>query len=229
MFYQPGITPHNLPRDPFKASVVPRPIGWISTKNRDGTDNLAPYSQFNNLTFDPPMVMFSANQTDKETRKDTVVNAEREGEFVWNLATWATREAVNISSEQVPYGQDEFELAGLTKQKAEIVKAAMVKESPVKFECKYHSTVRIPGNPPMGTVDIVIATVIGIHIEDSVLTDGKIDIRKTKPIARCGYYEYACIEDTFEMIIPGNGKVLYGLEGSIEKNAEEHKKGKESS
>lgn len=161
------------------------------------------------------MVMFSANQTDAGTRKDSVVNAEREGEFVWNLATWATREAVNISSEQVPYGQDEFKLAGLTKEKAEIVKAAMVRESPVKFECKYHSTIRIPGNPPMGTVDIIIATVIGIHIEDEVLTDGKIDIRKTKPIARCGYYEYACIEDTFEMIIPGNKNVLYGLEGSV--------------
>lgn len=104
------------------------------------------------------MVMFSANQTDAGTRKDSVVNAEREGEFVWNLATWATREAVNISSEQVPYGQDEFKLAGLTKEKAEILKAAMVRESPVKFECKYHSTIRIPGNPPMGTVDVSFPT-----------------------------------------------------------------------
>ncbi|KAJ5248602.1 hypothetical protein N7468_000053 [Penicillium chermesinum] len=214
MFYRPGVTEHNLPHDPFKACVVPRPIGWISTKNQHGQANLAPYSQFNNLTFDPPLC-----DTVECTRKDTVVNAEQTGRFVWNLATWALREAVNISAEQVPYGVDEFERAAVTKEPATLMDVPMVQESPVKFECEYYSTIRLPGSPPMGTVDIVIGKVVAIHISDEVLTDGLLDIRKTKPIARCGYYQYAVIQDTFDMRIPGMSEdVLYGLEGSMKKN-----------
>ncbi|CAI7580597.1 uncharacterized protein N7487_011026 [Penicillium crustosum] len=221
MFYQPGVTEHNLPHDPFKACVVPRPIGWISTQNKEGQANLAPYSQFNNLTFDPPYVMFSSNQTVNGTRKDTVVNAEQTGRFVWNLATWDLREAVNISAEQVPYGVDEFERAKVTKESATLMDIPMVKESPVKFECEYHSTVRLPGNPPMGTVDVVIGRVIAVHIKDEVLTDGILDIKKTKPIARCGYYQYTVVTETFDMVIPGMSEdVLYGLEGSAKRNRE---------
>ena len=159
--------------------------------------------------------MFSSNQTVTGTRKDTVVNAEQTERFVWNLATWDLREAVNISAEQVPYGVDEFERAKVTKEPATLMDVPMVKESPVKFECVYHSTVRLPGNPPMGTVDVVIGRVVAVHIKDEVLTDGLLDIRKTKPIARCGYYQYTVVQDTFEMVIPGmSDDVLYGLEGS---------------
>jgi flavin reductase (DIM6/NTAB) family NADH-FMN oxidoreductase RutF len=201
--------------------VVPRPIGWISTQNKEGQANLAPYSQFNNLTFDPPYVMFSSNQTVNGTRKDTVVNAEQTGRFVWNLATWDLREAVNISAEQVPYGVDEFERAKVTKEPAILMDVPMVRESPVKFECEYHSTVRLPGNPPMGTVDVVIGRVIAVHIKDEVLTDGILDIKKTKPIARCGYYQYTVVTETFDMVIPGMSEdVLYGLEGSAKRNRE---------
>ncbi|KAJ5298059.1 hypothetical protein PENANT_c039G03995 [Penicillium antarcticum] len=221
MFYQPGVTEHNLPHDPFKACVVPRPIGWISTQNKQGQANLAPYSQFNNLTFDPPYVMFSSNQTVEGTRKDTVINAEQTGQFVWNLATWDLREAVNISAEQVPYGVDEFERAKVTKEQATLMDVPMVQESPVKFECEYHSTVRLPGNPPMGTVDVVIGRVIAVHIKDEVLTDGILDIKKTQPIARCGYYQYTVVKETFDMVIPGMSEdVLYGLEGSAKRNKE---------
>ena len=201
--------------------MVPRPIGWISTQNQHGQSNLAPYSQFNNLTFDPPYVMFSANQTVANERKDTVLNAESTGRFVWNLATYDLREAVNITAEQVPYGEDEFARAGLGKQPASLMNVPMVRESPVKFECEYHTTIRLPGNPPMGTVDVVIGKVVGVHVDDAVLTEGKLDVRKTRPIARCGYYEYAVVEDTFDMVIPGNSKdTLYGLEGSASQNTE---------
>ncbi|GAA6020327.1 hypothetical protein JCM10207_003229 [Rhodosporidiobolus poonsookiae] len=219
VFYQPGIMDHGLPRDPFKACVVPRPIGWISTLNADGSANIAPYSQWNNLSFDPPFVMFSANQKPSDGgRKDTVVNVERDGEFCWSLATYDLRDAVNLTSEQVPYGQDEFVLAGLTKQQGELVKPPMVRESPVKFECKYHTTLRLPGNGPMGSHDIVIGQVIGIHIADSVLTDGLVDVAKTQPIARCGYYQYAVVRETFEMVPPGDPRIRAGLEGSVRAN-----------
>ena len=97
MYYEPGKTKHGLPHDPFKSCVIPRPIGWISTLSKDGVANLAPYSQFQNLTFDAPYVMFSANQKTNGVRKDSTVNAEATGEFVWNMATYDLREAVNIT------------------------------------------------------------------------------------------------------------------------------------
>lgn len=165
--------------------------------------------------------MFSSNQTPAGERKDTVVNAERTGHFCWNLATYALREAVNITAEQFPYGIDEFERAGLEKEKARLTDIPLVKASPVKFECEYHSTIRLPGNPPMGSVDIIIGKVVAVHISDDALTDGILDVKKTMPIARCGYYQYAVVRETFEMIIPGaNELTLSGLEGSARKNRE---------
>ncbi|CAN9264887.1 unnamed protein product [Alternaria alternata] len=234
MFYQPGKEDHGLPYDPFKACVLPRPIGWISTLSPDGHANLAPYSQFNNLTFDPPYVMFSANQTPSNSQKDTVRNVEATGKFIWNLATYELREEVNRSAVQEEYGVDEFEKAGVEKEDSKLsgvvvvgnsgegrkeMMIPMVMRSPVKFECEYYTTLRLPGNPPMGSADVVIGKVIGVHIDERVLTDGKIDVRKTEPIARCGYYEYAVVRDTFEMRIPGEDKaILAGLEGSAKKN-----------
>jgi flavin reductase (DIM6/NTAB) family NADH-FMN oxidoreductase RutF len=215
MHYDPEKDDHGLPYNPFKSCVIPRPIGWISTTSEDGIDNLAPYSQFQMLTYDPPIVMFSANQSLDSQRKDTVVNAESTGEFVWNMATYDLREAVNKSSEFVAPDVDEFELAGLSKAPSIKVQPPRVAESPIHFECKYLQTIRLPGNGTMGTVDIVIGQVIMIHIRDDVITlDGKIDVLKVRPIARLGYYQYTSIESIFEMEIPGDKMPrLRGLEG----------------
>jgi flavin reductase (DIM6/NTAB) family NADH-FMN oxidoreductase RutF len=216
VYYQPGITNHGLPRDPFKSCVIPRPIGWISTISREGVHNLAPFSQFQNLTFDPPYVMFASNQNTTGRRKDTVVNTEQTGEFVWNMATYDLREAVNKSAEEVAPDIDEFDMAGVTKAASNTVKPARVAQSPVHFECKYHATVRLPGNGTMGTVDVVFGRVIGIHIKDDVIgPDGRIDVLKIRPIARLGYQDYTSIESIFSMVIPGNDKRrLEGMEGS---------------
>lgn len=220
MFYQPGITPHGLPHDPFKSCVVPRPIGWISTRSTGGIDNLAPYSQFTNVSFDPATVMFASNQTTDGRRKDTVVNAEQTGVFIWNMATWDLRDQVNFSAEELPYGEDEFTRTGLLKAPGVIVAASRVAVSPVHFECEYMQTVRLPGNGPMGTVDVVFGRVVGVHIIDTALTEGgKIDVLKLRPIARMGYYEYTSVESSFEMVIPGSSKLLAGLEGSAGKNS----------
>jgi len=216
MFYEPKGNDHGLPHDPFKSCVIPRPIGWISTLSLDGIPNLAPYSQFQNLTFDPPYVMFAANQTTDGRRKDTVVNAEQSGEFVYNMATYDLREAVNLSAQQVPPEVDEFELAGVTKAPSKLVRAHRVAESPVHFECLYYQTLRLPGNSPMSTVDIVIGKVIGIHIKDEfIASDGKLNILKIRPIARLGYYDYTIVESIFEMIIPGpDERLRSGMEGT---------------
>ena len=220
MRYEPGVTAHGLAHDPFKSCVVPRPIGWISTRSAAGHDNLAPYSQFNNVTFDPPTVMFSANQTTDGRRKDSVVNAEETGVFVWNMATHYLREAVNISAEQVPHGVDEFARAGLAKAASLLIDAPRVAASPVQFECRYLQTVRLPGNGPMGTADVVFGRVVMIHIADDALTaDGRIDVVRLRPLARMGYFDYTMVESSFEMIIPGNPELLIGLEGSAARNS----------
>ena len=165
--------------------------------------------------------MFSSNQDMNNNRKDSVNNAESTGVFCWNMATWDLREQVNITAEWLAEDVDEFARAKLEKEQATLVDVPMVKASPIKFECRHYSTLRLPGNPPMGAVDVVIGRVIGIHIDKRILTDGKIDLGKVQPIARCGYHEYAVIrgDAIFEMIIPGDPKQLVGLEG----NASQHK------
>jgi len=220
MYYEPGITPHGLPHDPFKSCVIPRPIGWISTIDAQGRHNLAPYSQFQNVTFDPPIVMFSANQNTGGHRKDSVRNAEETGEFVWNMATYELREAVNKSAEELPHGTDEFAHAGLAKLPSRKVKPARVAGSPIQFECVYLNTLRFPGPPPMGTADVVFGRVVAIHIDDAALdARGLIDVLKIKPIARMGYYDYTFVDNRFEMIIggPNQAAVLAGLEGSADR------------
>ncbi len=222
MYYEPGVTPHGLPHDPFKSCVVPRPIGWISTVDSRGRHNLAPYSQFQNVTFNPPIVMFSANQNTGGQRKDSVRNAEETGEFVWNMATYALREAVNRSAEELPYGADEFEHAGLVKLPSRKVRPMRVAGSPIQFECVYLNTLRFPGVPPMGTADVVFGRVVAIHIDDEVIDDkGMLDILKIQPLARMGYYDYTFVDNKFEMVIGGdNSALLAGLEGSPDKASE---------
>ncbi len=215
MEYAPGKEPCPLPYSPFKSCTVPRPIGWLSTVSPGGVHNLAPYSQWQNLTFDPPMVMFAANQLSDGRRKDTVLNAEQTGWFVWNMATYALREAVNISAMELPPEVDEFDAAGVTKAACTEAPGARVAESPAHFECRYLSTHRLRGESAVGWVDVVFGQVMRIHVDDTVITpEGKLDIPKIEPIARMGYYDYTCIRDVFEMRIPqASGAAENGLEG----------------
>lgn len=216
MKYDPGTQQSPLPFSPFKSCTVPRPIGWLSSVSPDGVENLAPYSQWQNLTFDPPMVMFSANQYPDGRRKDTVLNAEQTGWFVWNMATYDLREAVNISAMALPPNESEFDRAGVTRRYADLAPVPMVAQSPVHFECRYLSTHRLSGNSNAGTIDIVFGRVERIHINDDVLTpEGRLDIPRIRPIARLGYYDYTVVTDTFEMRIPGaTEEEAAGLEGA---------------
>ena len=219
MYYEPCVTSHGLPHDPFKSCVIPRPIGWISTVDGEGRHNLAPYSQFQNVTFDPPIVMFSANQDTAGNRKDSVRNAEQTGEFVWNMATYALREAVNVTAEALPHGVDEFERAGLQKLPSRKVRPMRVAASPIQFECVYLNTLRFPGTPPMGTADVVFGRVVAVHIADEVIdANGMVDVLKIQPLARMGYFDYTFVDNRFQMVIPGNSRALLaGLEGSAER------------
>lgn len=220
MFYEPGVSAHGLPFDPFKACVVPRPIGWISTTSVRGIDNLAPFSQFQNVSYDPPTILLCANQTPDGRRKDTVVNIESTGEFVWNMATFALREAMNITATDLPHEVDEFERAGLAKAPSTRVRPPRVADSPVQFECRLLQTVRIPGNTPVGTVDVIFGRVVAVHIADGALDgSGRLDITRLRPLARLGYHDYTSVESSFTMPVLGSPARKAGLEGSAEKMA----------
>ena len=215
MHYAPQSDPCPLPFSPFKSCTVPRPIGWLSTISTDGIPNLAPYSQWQNLTFDPPMVMFAANQLSTGERKHTVVNAEETGWFVWNMATYDLREAVNISAMELPAEVDEFDRAGVTRAACIDAPGPRVAESPAHFECRYLSTHRLRGQSAHGWVDVVYGEVMRIHVNDDVVTpEGKLDSPRIRPLARLGYYDYTSVTETFEMRIPeAHGMLAAGLEG----------------
>jgi flavin reductase (DIM6/NTAB) family NADH-FMN oxidoreductase RutF len=206
MFYDTRTGKHGLPRDPFKACVVPRPIGWITTVNEAGVVNLAPYSFFNAVGGEPPCVVFApgGRKADgpPDGSKDSLANAERTGEFVCNVATWDLREQMNLTSAAAPAGVDEAEIAGLQMVPSELVKPPRVKASPIHLECRYLQTVDLPCDTPGTRSAVVFGQVIGVHIDESVLTDGLVDIAKLKPIARLGYMDYCVVEEVFAMPRP---------------------------
>ena len=199
MFYETKNYQHGLPHDPFLSCIVPRPIGWISTMSGDGVVNLAPYSFFNGIAEEPPMVMFASNGT---YPKDTIVNCEATGEFVVSVATWDLREEMNRTAEAVSPEIDEMTLAGLERAPSRLVKPPRVKASPINMECVYDRTIDLPCDVPDGRNAVVMGRVVGIHIRDDVLTDGMIEIAKIVPIGRLGYLDYSKIDNVFTMERP---------------------------
>ena len=198
MFYETKDNKHGLPHDPFKSCIVPRPIGWITSMSAEGVVNLAPYSFFNGVSSDPPIVMFS----NTGPAKDSLVNCEATGEFVVNLATWELREQMNETSAGVGPEVDEFTLAGLEIEPSRLVKPPRVKAAPIHMECRYLQTVDLPTGTPDTRNAIVLGQVIGIHIKDEVLTDGMVDMTKMQPIARLGYMDYTRVDLVFTMNRP---------------------------
>ena len=180
-FYRPE-EGHRLPHSPLNAIVAPRPIGWISTIGKDGTRNLAPYSFFNLINYDPPLIAFASSGW-----KDTVANIEASGEFVWNLATRAQAEAMNASSASVEPGVDEVALAKLGTLPSSIVAPPRVAGSPVHFECKMTQLIRLEDRHG-DELDqwLVIGEAVGIHIDPAMLEDGVYQTARPVPITRGG-------------------------------------------
>jgi flavin reductase (DIM6/NTAB) family NADH-FMN oxidoreductase RutF len=198
MFYTTDKNQHGLPHDPFKAIVAPRPIGWITAMNLKGEINLAPYSYFNGVSSRPPMVMFSS-----EERKDSLAFVEETGEFVCNLATFELREKMNLTSAPYPRGVDEMRAAGLTPAPSRLIKPPRVAESPCALECRLLQVVTLSdldGRPLERYV--AFGQVVGIHIDDRFIRNGLLDTAAMKPIARCGYHDYAVLDETFTMKRP---------------------------
>ncbi len=197
MFYEPGLG-HGLPHDPFKAIVAPRPIGWIGTKSKAGALNLAPYSFFNAVCDTPPMVMFSSSGI-----KDSVAFIEETGEFTANLVSDGLKAQMNASSVEAPRGVSEFGYAGLTAAPCRLIVAPRVKEAHATLECVAVEIRRVHDRQARPTENyMVIGEVVGVHIDESVLTGGLVDITKTKPVSRLGYMDYATTENVYQMFRP---------------------------
>ncbi len=211
MFYRTDTGDHGLPHDPFKACVAPRPIGWISTVSAKGVANIGPYSFFNGVAADPPQVMVCANGHQPHGPKDTLANIRDTGEFVVNVATWDLRHAMNTTSLACPPEEDEFALAGLTQTPSRLVAPPRIGESPIAMECRLEKIVDLASNDPEQPNVMVIGRVLGIHIDDAVLADGKIDNGKLQLICRLGYKDYARIDEVFSLSRPGDGDKLAGL------------------
>jgi flavin reductase (DIM6/NTAB) family NADH-FMN oxidoreductase RutF len=200
IFYEPDQRDRELlPHDPFKALVAPRPIGWVSTMGADGHVNLAPYSFFNAVCDRPPMIAFSSDGL-----KDSVSFAGDTAEFVWNLPTYKLREEMNLSSAELPRGENEFEHAGLEMAPSTLVRPPRVATSPCAFECRVTEQLELhatDGSP----VDrhLVVGQVVGVHLDESFIRDGIVDTAALQPIARCGYRaDYAVVTELFHMPRP---------------------------
>ncbi|WP_298986876.1 flavin reductase family protein [uncultured Roseibium sp.] len=195
MFYDTEKNDHGLPHNPFKAIVAPRPIGWISSQDKDGRTNLAPYSFFNCVCDRPPIVLFSSSGY-----KDSVANVDTTGEFVCNMASWDLKDEMNLSSAAVPHETSEFDLTGLEMAPSRLVGPPRVAKAVTALECKHLQTLQMKGlDGKEADSWVVFGQVVGVHIDDSIIVDGRVDVMRYKPLSRLGYMDYAVIEKVFEM------------------------------
>lgn len=198
MFYDTAANRHGLAHDPFKAIVSPRPIGWIGSRAKDGSVNLAPYSFFNAISDSPKLVMFSSSG-----HKDSVSNIEETGVFTTSFVGRDLMGQMNATSAPRPHGESEFKLAGLTPVDGTMVDAPYVGEAHAALECRVTEMFRpkgLDGAPSDNYV--VIGQVVGIHIREEAIRDGRFDMAKVRPIARLGYMDYCDGGDVFEMMRP---------------------------
>jgi flavin reductase (DIM6/NTAB) family NADH-FMN oxidoreductase RutF len=200
-YYEPA-NGHGLPHDPFNAIVGPRPIGWVSTRGADDSVNLAPYSFFNAFSYTPPMLGFSST-----SMKDTVRNCQETGEFVWNMSTRALADQMNQTCAPVPYGTNEFGLAGLAALPSRLVAVPRVAASPVNFECKVTEIINLKNHTGALTPAwLVLGEVIAVHIDRALLKDGVFDTFAAGIILRAGgpsAYAEIGPENRFDMRRPG--------------------------
>lgn len=199
MFYRPS-DGHGLPHNPFNAIVTPRPIGWISTRSKEGVNNLAPYSFFNATAYVPPQVMFCSTGTkpDQDGTKDSLANIRDTGEFCVNVVEYAMRDAMNASCANLGKEVDEFTHAGLEAAECSEIACARVAKAPAALECKLTQIVPLKGEANF----MVMGEVVGVHMRDDCLVDGRFDVTRFQPLSRLGYMDYAAVSDVFSLKRP---------------------------
>ena len=201
MFYRPE-DGHGLPHNPFNAIVTPRPIGWISTRGADGSENLAPYSFFNAVAYVPPQVMFASTSAkpDRDGTKDSVANIRETGVFCVNIVSFEMRDAMNTTSGPWERETDEFALAGIERAPCETIACSRVAQAPASLECRLTQIVTLPGEANF----TVFGEVTGVHMRDDCLRDGIFDVMAFNPLARMGYRDYTVVREKFSLTRPGD-------------------------
>jgi flavin reductase (DIM6/NTAB) family NADH-FMN oxidoreductase RutF len=199
MFYRPE-DGHNLPHNPFNAIVSPRPIGWISTRGSDGSENLAPYSFFNAVAYEPPQVMFASTtaKPDRDGTKDSVSNIRDTGVFCVNVVEYTARGVMNVTSGAWDKEVDEFAKAGIERVACDTIPCSRVAGAPASLECKLTKIVQLPGAANFA----VFGEVIGVHMRDDCVVDGMFDVTMFQPLARLGYQDYTRISELFSIKRP---------------------------
>lgn len=201
MFYEPQ-NGHGLPHNPFNAVIAPRPIGWISTRGAGGADNLAPYSFFNAVAYEPPQVMFASTSAkpDRDGTKDSVAHIRETGVFAVNVVGFDQRDMMNQTSG--PYGRevDEFAHAGVEKAACRMIDCPHVADAPAVLECRMTQIVQLPGAANF----VTFGEVVGVHLRDDCVVEGMFDITRFQPLARCGYRDYAVVKEVFSLQRPGD-------------------------
>lgn len=198
MQFDPNELEHSAVYKLLTGAVIPRPIGWISTVDQNGINNLAPFSYFNAVGEDPPHVMFSTVRGNN-TNKDTLNNVLLNGQFVVNMVTEELAEKMNLTSQSVASDVDEFDLANLTPISSVKIKPMRVKESPITFECElvHHYFLE---NHKNGGACIIIGRIVMMHFSDDVLLDNfKINLETYKPIARLAGSNYSKLGELFSI------------------------------
>lgn len=199
MFYTPE-DGHGLSHNPFSAIVSPRPIGWISSRDADGHDNLAPYSFFNAIAYTPPQVMFAstASKPDRGDTKDTVGNIRETGVFCVNIVGKSLANAMNMSSGGYARTVDEFSHGKIARAECSTIACARVADAPAALECRLTDIIPLKGRSNF----MVLGEVIGVHMRDDCLVDGRFDVTKYTPIARLGYRDFTAVDQLFSMERP---------------------------
>ena len=200
MFYTPA-EGHGLPHNPFNAIVAPRPIGWISTRGPDGSENLAPYSFFNAVAYTPPQVMFASTlrKADRARGKDTLSNIDETGVFCVNVVEFAMRDAMNETSGAWPRETDEFTHAGIARAACATIPCSRVALAPAALECRLSEIVTLRGADNF----MVLGEVVGVHIRDDCLVEGRFDVTRFGMLSRLGYRDYAVVDRVFSLNRPG--------------------------
>ncbi|TQV67389.1 flavin reductase family protein [Aliiroseovarius halocynthiae] len=200
MFYRPE-NGHGLPHNPFNALIVPRPIAWITTRDADGHANLAPYSFFNGVAYEPPQVMFAttSGKEDRGLGKDSLDNIRQTGVFCVHMVSEDLTDAMNISASGYARDVNEIEKAGLEWVECDTINAPRLTAAPAALECKLTQITQLPGEAN----HVCFGQVTGIHLRDDCLVDGVFDITRARPLARLGYRDYCVVQDRFELKRPG--------------------------
>lgn len=191
MFYRPA-DGHGLPRNPFTAIVAPRPIGWISTRGALG-ENLAPYSFFNAIAYEPPQVMFASTGA-----KDSLRNLRETGVFCVNIVGEAQFGVMSETSASVAPEISEFTLAGVAMAECQEIACPRVADAPAALECRVSQVIELEGKNNF----LILGMVVGVHLRDDCLTEGRLEARKYRPVARMGYMDYAVVRDLVELPRP---------------------------